>query len=148
MRKICFHPIRGKGAHRDNPDPCQFRAALRQVMVDRIMVTSDSSNCEADVDDFLFSLSSLSSRSENPVAALDVNEQAQSDIPESDRSIMAVFMQTEVLSVEENNILYYISGYVARKVSSKVCGDCKSVLTGQANSLDIAIVHFFSGKTV
>ncbi len=37
-----FSVIRGKGVRRDNPDAQQFRQALRQVMVDSILIGSDN----------------------------------------------------------------------------------------------------------
>ena len=54
-----FSVIRGKGGHRDNPTAEQFRHALRQVMVDRFFVQSDSSNCHVDADKFLLTLTSV-----------------------------------------------------------------------------------------
>ena len=46
-----FSVIRGKGIHADNPNVCEFRAALRQVMVDSMFAFSDKKNCQDDVDD-------------------------------------------------------------------------------------------------
>ena len=47
-----FSIVRGKGGHRDNPDPKEFRLAFRQVMVDRLLSVSEFSNCKDDVDHF------------------------------------------------------------------------------------------------
>ena len=54
-----FSIIRGKGGHRDNPDASQFCIALRQVMVDAVLVPSPRANCEEDVDSFLLTLRSI-----------------------------------------------------------------------------------------
>ena len=123
-----FSVIRGKGGNRDNPDARCFRAALRQVMVERIMIPSSNGNCQEDVDAFLFTLkgneclrSTMFDESPAP---------QDPEIPESIRSLMAVFTlpETSSLSTEEDNILVYIAGYVARKVSPKVCEGCRGQL--------------------
>ena len=39
-----FSQVRGKGAHRDNPNPQQFRAAFRDLLVDALVAQSKGSN--------------------------------------------------------------------------------------------------------
>ncbi|XP_005111558.1 uncharacterized protein LOC101850765 [Aplysia californica] len=39
-----FSVIRGKGGHRVNPDPMEFRLAFRQTIVDAVLVTGDTKN--------------------------------------------------------------------------------------------------------
>ena len=54
-----FSVIRGKGGNRDNPDPQQFRAAFRQVVVDQLLKPSDFGNCQDDLDSILLSLNHM-----------------------------------------------------------------------------------------
>ena len=79
-----FSVICGKGVQRDNPDAVHLRVAFRQVMVDRVLLTSDSANYKDDLDSFLFKFTTVKSIS---------NAQAQpdhiaSDIPEHFRAII------------------------------------------------------------
>ena len=54
-----FPVIRGKGGNRDHPDPQQFRAAFRQVVVDQLLKPSDFGNCQDDLDSILLSLNHM-----------------------------------------------------------------------------------------
>ncbi|GFN81328.1 hypothetical protein PoB_000783400 [Plakobranchus ocellatus] len=69
LRDRLFSVIRGKGGHRFNPTPQEFRAALRQTMDDGMLVQSKSQNCRGDIDTFLFSLDQVPSLGAN--AAVD-----------------------------------------------------------------------------
>ena len=132
-----FSVIRGKGGHRDNPDARCFRASLRQVMVERIMVPSPRANCQEDVDAFLFNINAPNKSTTASVFEVPPPP-ADPEIPESVRSLMAVFTIEQTMSVEEENILTYIAGYVSRKVSLKVCDECRESLHGTYNALDQA----------
>ena len=125
-----FSVIRGKGGNRDNPDAREFRSALRQIMVEKVMIPSPKANCENDVDSFLFTLKS----SGKQLSTFEAPTEVSSEIPESIRSLMAVFTPEQVLSLEEDNIITYIAGYIARKVSPKVCSQCEQMLCGKLNS--------------
>merc|ERR1711963_1239214 len=54
-----FSFVRGKGGHRCNPDATEFRQALAQTMVDSFLLQPKDSNCQEDLDKFLFDLGSL-----------------------------------------------------------------------------------------
>ena len=139
-----FSMVRGKGGNRDNPDACQFRSALCQIMVDHVLLTSKSQNCEVDIDTFMFSLKSLSTMQPVNNIPVEIDGVSNNNIPESVSSLMSVFMPQSVLSIEEENILVYIAGYICRKIQSKVCQDCKSMLTGTVNALDQSQVFLAS----
>jgi hypothetical protein len=129
-----FSVIRRKGGQMDNPDSTLFRAALRQTMVDTILLSSSNSNCKEDVDSFLFNLSSTHNQG---IHAFNNNVHVYDDtIPESVQSIMSVFMPQELMCIEEENILVHTAGYVARKLSGKVCESCGNMLKGSINKLD------------
>ena len=54
-----FSIIRGRGGSRDNPDPQQFRAAFRHVVIKKLFVQSQLSNCEFDTNKILLDIASI-----------------------------------------------------------------------------------------
>ena len=120
-----FSVIRGKGGQLDRPDATQFRASLKQIMVDRILITSDTANCEDDMDEFLFKM--------NDPAAV---SSSRSAIFTNSSSATPLECDThpEVLSMAEENIVFYISGYISRKVCPKLCTSCQQDLKGTADA--------------
>ncbi|GFO45112.1 transposable element p transposase [Plakobranchus ocellatus] len=58
-----FSVIRGKGVHRYKPDCREFKTAFRKTIVDAIFVAGEGTNCQEDVDSFLFTLELISSHS-------------------------------------------------------------------------------------
>ena len=54
-----FSVIRSRRGHGDNPNPQEFLAAFRQIVVDKLLLPSESSNCQADIDKVLLDLSSF-----------------------------------------------------------------------------------------
>ena len=67
------------------------------------------------------------------------------ELPDSIKSLMAVFTLLPSVSEEEDNILAYIAGYICRKLSPKVCTDCQTKLSGTINRLDPSH-HFLREK--
>ena len=142
-----FSIIRGKGGHRDNPDPCQFRQAFRQVMVDAILLPSPKANCEEDVDSFLLTMKSLSHIEEAPaVPVVAPVQDANSDLPELVRNVLSVMSlpMSGTLSVEESNIVAYIAGHICRKIRNKVCSVCREQLCTDLDMSNDA--HIFLSK--
>ena len=87
-------------------------------MVSSVMTQSSSSNCSEDVDRFLLSL--RGSKDTTPVTTpLPVTTQPQH--PPSDTIAMCMLMlQDASFSLQENNALTYIAGYIMRKLQDKV----------------------------
>lgn len=54
-----FGSIRGKGGHRDNPDPCHFRLDYRQATIEKLIVFGNNTNCEVEDVHLLLTLSNL-----------------------------------------------------------------------------------------
>ncbi len=54
-----FGSIRGKGGHRDNPGPRNFRLDYREVTVDNLTVFGTNPNCEGEEIHLLLQLSNL-----------------------------------------------------------------------------------------
>lgn len=131
-----FCQIRSKCGSADNPDTKLFRAAIRDYMVDQLLLSSTSSNCQEDVDSFLFSLNSLTDTSKSTTpenhAAMVV---AAESLPDS--TPIVVFTEhdyshvipTDTLSIQNENIEVYISGYIVKKLLKTVCESCTKIIT-------------------
>ena len=119
-----FSVIRGKGGHRTNPTPREFRASIKQTMVDAILVTGEGKNCQEDVDTFLFSFEHIASQGAPSI----IKRRVQQDLPLNMRPLLQVCVDQILFTVPEQNIMTYISGYVARKLRSVLCNHCKTLL--------------------
>ena len=85
----------GKGEHRDNPDASQFRSALRQVMIDAVLVPSPRANCEEDVDSFLLTLRSIDHSVDDATceSVVDPVSHPMPELPESVKSLLSLISQ-------------------------------------------------------
>lgn len=103
--KIFFFQIWRKGGNRDNPDAQQFRAAIRDVMVDCLMITCENKNCENDTDSFLSTLEAL-------VSAQSSNQSVRVENVSGDNYVI------EALSQQEFAAIVKIAPMLNRKVPS------------------------------
>ena len=55
-----FAVIRGKGAHRTNPNTVEFRSSYGQTCIDMMFSKSNQTNCEGDFEGFLLKLGQIS----------------------------------------------------------------------------------------
>ena len=103
-------------------------------MVSSVMTQSSSSNCSEYVDRFLLSL--RGNKDTTPVTTpLPVTTQPQH--PPSDTIAMCMLMlQDASFSLQENNVLTYIAGYIVRKLQDNVCGACKGKLVATIDPAD------------
>ena len=87
-----FSTIRGKGGHRVNPTATEFRAAYRQAVFDQILEQSAGSNCSADMDQILLSLTNITgdspSSTQTSTSGDNGDEPALSDASSQDPSPM------------------------------------------------------------
>ena len=83
------------------------------------MATSKGSNCKDDLDSFLFNLESIKSAGSN----LSIKTRMQKDIPVDIQPFMNM---SNLPSLCEANVLGYIGGYIIKKISNKLCGECIS----------------------
>ena len=147
-----FSVIRGKGGNRDNPDPVQFKAAFRQVMVDAVMVPNSGANCLEDLDAFLLTLKGIGETQAPCSTPFVVEPSVMSTVPESVRSLLSVCaLPEDGLSDAECNIIAYIAGYLCRKVLCKVCTECQEVLKGsidERNPTHVLLLKKSYGNTL
>ena len=114
-------------------------------MVDRVLLSSDSKNCKEDVDKFLFNLKSFSKmQSLHSTDASTTETNTDNTNTEALKSLMTSFRADSVMSLEEENVLTYIAGYICRKLKSKICEQCYKDLT---STLDVGnLSHTFISK--
>ena len=100
-----FALIRSKGGHRSNPDPQEFRYALRQVMVDKVLSSIRGTNCKEDLDTFLLNFMSPTStqtQSLQPLPAIRQQLQVQAQVVNLVKSAKAEGI------VQLENVIVYI----------------------------------------
>ena len=127
-----FSVIRGRGGHRDNPDPVHFQSAFKQVLVQNMFVPAPSSNCEVDSGEYLLNLDDFSG--DSITNALELSESM--DTNQTSNVLLAAsesfsqFDTNELMSDSVlDNTLTYIAGYVCRKVLDKHnCEVCRQTM--------------------
>jgi len=70
-------------------------------------------------------------------------------MPDSTVSMLSVFTVQKVISLAEGNILYYIAGYIARKIKNHkyLCNVCAKQITGEINQTsDMSQTQFLLNK--
>jgi len=94
------------------------------------MYTNDLSNCQQDVDAYLFN--------SKFIAPIQYSEPLHPPVPSSkirDTNIrlIVIFSSQTLLTVEEAIIIIYIAGYISHKITRMVCSKCTAGLVGLLN---------------
>ena len=118
--------IRGKGGNRDNPDSVQFRTSLRQVMVDSVLLTNPKQNCKDDVDNLLFTFRASS----NVCETVFTQPAAENEDLQTALSNLCIVLPESGLSLVEGNIVTYISGFICKRIQTKLCKPCQENIIG------------------
>lgn len=136
-----FSVIRGRGGHRDNPDTLQFISAYRNVSVDLLFHKSHQSNCSEDMDQFALKLEHLTVQSkEKLVKSTTLSEPNLVDKDPDRDDLFNVSLQPPSLSLVENNIIMYLSGYVVKKALHKYpCNDCAVVMKSSPETIPSSV---------
>ena len=95
--------IRFKGGFRDNPDPHQFRAAFRHVIVDKLFVHGTSANCELDADKILLDISNVT-----------IQQKRQIETQENTIVIDPLIAAMPPPSLPKKNVVAYMAGYLIK----------------------------------
>ena len=99
-----FSVIRSRRGHGDNPNPQEFLAAISQIVVDKLLLPSESSNCQADIDKVLLDLSSF------PATSSQV-----SDPPVLVESFSDTEIDSDTTNICVQNVVSYMAGYLLRR---------------------------------
>lgn len=144
-----FSVIRGKGGQRTNPDSQQFRTAFRQVLVDAIMTSSGTSNCQPDYDTFLLATlveapkQTKPDQSHSHLTLAPVLAGVQTHKVNSTLWVTTVAGTNTKLAAQYTSVLAYIGGYLCRKVAPKACTPCQTKITGDLdkNNQDHSLIR-------
>lgn len=118
--ELFFSCIRSRFGWNNNPTTLQFQSALRTMLLKNSVTASDKSN----VDD-IEKVSSFS------VCEFMCHKKQTDDFSCDDEDISYFqALDSEVLSEYQDNIIYYISGYVVKKILQVLrCAECKELIT-------------------
>ena len=106
--------------------------------MDGVMAPVKGANCCEDVDKFLINLTAtVPSATLPPPPVATQHDSILMTIPENVRHIVIDHCYVtipEVFSLQEDNVITYIAGYIVRKLQSKVCVSCVNVLRDEIDS--------------
>jgi hypothetical protein len=117
--ELFFSCIRARGGWNDNPNCLQFRWALRKLLFRNTVQPSVNANCTNNDQDSI------------PIFELGVSKDFQHSESHIDNDITGFVdvIDNLVLSPIKENILYYISGYILKKMLVKnSCCHCHSLV--------------------
>eukprot|EP00795_Rhopilema_esculentum_P017191 gene17191-8732_t len=138
--ELLFSCVRARGGFNNNPNTVQFKTALRQILMRNSIMASNKANVlsfEAESNGSIFSL--RASKRRTPVAEL-LKPISEDETIESEEELHHLFGSINVTSLQEN-ILYYISGFIIRKIIHKIdCQQCSESLVIPVSSTD----HFYA----
>lgn len=106
-------------------------------MIDQVMKTSENTNCQDDLDEFMLNLASPTSHPDVPVDDAEAPPLVDflQSLPQSVRSLITLCTIPELserdMSSKEENVSAYVAGYIAKQVKGKVCEECHVKLCGQ-----------------
>ena len=114
-----FSIIRGQSGFCDNIDVEQLKAALKNLVADRLFVQSDASNSKVDNDTILLNISNAAMAKYIKTGQTDVEKPQITDVA----------MVTVVpSSLPTKNVAAYLAGYLLSKIPVDTCQDCSRQL--------------------
>ena len=127
-----FSSVRQHGVFNTNPTCKQFTAALKTVVVNKLVAPTTEGNCEDDGCTPLENLRNLLQYAEKTETA-EVEEVTEFDEEEvsgtSNLDASICFENLEKLSDEDSQGLAYVSGYILKQIDVFNCDACQSALT-------------------
>lgn len=128
--EIFFSKIRNRHGHNNNPNVLQFKYAMRQILLHNNIKNYTNMNCMEDDNDFSGSLYKFKWKKKKQESLFN-NVILE---PESDDECMSDPISSNInipdnLKHLHDNILYYISGYIVKKIQNIDCYTCVNSLT-------------------
>lgn len=121
--ELFFSSIRACGGFNNNPNACQFRWALRKLLLSS-NISVRNSNC-------------LNNGVEIPSTILEFRSEKRAVIEakETDYEVLcsyARYLDSEFLSIYQRHILYHIGGYIVKNIIAKCsCINCVKMLVDE-----------------
>eukprot|EP00795_Rhopilema_esculentum_P009936 gene9936-18544_t len=140
--ELLFSCIRSRGGFNNNPNALQFKTALRQILLRNSIMASNKANVICFEDQAHGSIFSLkASKRRTPISDILEQPSSEEDAEDNDGILLLLFDGIEFTSFLEN-ILYYISGFIVRKIANKIdCEQCAEALAFPTSSMDHPYVN-------
>lgn len=126
--ELLFAKIRSRNGHNNNPNALQLKYSMRQILLRNNIKSSNSTNClELDNDPIgsIFDFTWKKKRKDDDFYEDNV-EIEEYNADEINNNID----MTQIVGTLEENILYYIAGYIAKKLQNIDCYSCvESLIT-------------------
>ncbi|GBO27697.1 Transposable element P transposase, partial [Araneus ventricosus] len=117
-----FSSIRRRGGFRDNPDCNEFRHTIQKVIITNFLKQSSNKNCQ---DDDAYSLIDFSCFNKKELLDIISSEDSATESEQHDEDSLHL----NTLDSVEENVLSYISGYLAKKyLSLNDCIECEKLM--------------------
>ncbi|EZA47209.1 THAP domain-containing protein [Ooceraea biroi] len=128
--ELFFSCIRSRGGWNNNPNALQFKWALRKLLFRNNVQPSINANCIGDTSEILSVFEYRTSRRSMLHNTNDSTDDDNSDI----QKIMSL-VDDIALSSLQDNIIYYIGGFIIRKLLKKLtCEHCHNILLTSQDS--------------
>jgi hypothetical protein len=123
--EIFFSKIRQRFGHNNNPNVMEFRTSMKQMLLKNSVTSSYTANCIA-----------FDSSCEESVFEIRWSKRKSGDVEKEEESILSDIQTSEYdgFGVIKENILYYICGFIVRKILIKLnCLTCYENLLEKFN---------------
>lgn len=129
--ELLFSCIRARGGFNNNPNVLQFKTALKQIMMRNSIMSSNRANVVTFDETYTGSIFSFkSAKRKSPLLELTHEQDLDASLQDEEElsKIRVLFDSCNISPIQEN-ILYYISGYVVRNIAKQVtCPQCLQLL--------------------
>lgn len=112
--EILFSKIRGRHGHNNNPNVLQFKYAMRQILMHNNIKNSSNMNCIELDNDFNGSIFEFRWKKKRQESLFNNNVILETENDENNNQILNI-AEPQHFGHLQDNILYYISGYIAKK---------------------------------
>lgn len=113
--EVLFGQIRQRGGSNNNPNVVQFKTAMKQILLKNAIKCKNNGNCNTFDDDAICSIFDFKWNTKRAEFTDEVENSDGYDMDISDR-LQQLNNLNPYLQNAKENILYYILGYVVRKV--------------------------------
>eukprot|EP00795_Rhopilema_esculentum_P011471 gene11471-21685_t len=125
--ELLFACIRGRGGNNNNPNTLQFKYAIRNLLLKNSIVASSQANVMSFDENCTGSLFSLKwTKHRSPICEYPSNDDEMTD---EDANALSESLDRISLSNFSENIIYYIAGFIVRRIIKKLdCSQCSEAL--------------------
>lgn len=116
-----FSFIRAERGNDSNPDCSQFNSCIKAIILNNVFSASNSSNCEEDLDKVFLSIQDTENIS---MQALFEKKTFEGVYETNFDQIDSMLVTNDVLLKMNENVLFYIFGYIGKKILKQLDG-CK-----------------------